>query len=334
MEAMTSRPRYTVYAVVGSEKYNLTPAMESLDLTESDRSISMYATVTLRNQAIGKSWLSSILKVRSRVFIYADDGKTKAEVFRGYIWDRAYKSSMDDRTIQIKCFDNLIYLQESDHSVFFASGKSTKDACKAICDDWGISLDYAYESITHSKLALRGSLSDIFISDLLDPVKDRTGKKYAIISVKDAMRIVTVGSNTTIYKFVSGQNAISTQSICTMDGMTTKVIILGKANDDDRQPVEATVSGNTAAYGTLQKTISRSENTSLADAKKEAQSIIDEDGKPYWEYELKAPDIPWIRKGDKVQVSAGDMVGYFIVKEVDRSISNTKSEMTLTLENP
>ena len=115
--------------------------------------------------------------------------------------------------------------------------------------------------------------------------------------------------------------------------MITKVIIVGKADDDDREPIEATVSGNTSTYGTLQKIQSRSENTSLADAKIEAQNTIDENGKPKWEYEISAPDIPWIRKGDKIYVSAGEIAGYRIVTEVDRTSDRQTREMTLTLED-
>ena len=113
------------------------------------------------------------------------------------------------------------------------------------------------------------------------------------------------------------------------------MVILGKADDNDRRPVEATVSGNTSEYGTLQKLIDRDENTSLADAKKEANSIIKENGEPKWEFELKASDVPWVRKGDKVHVDIeGAMSGYLIVSDVSRAISNMSKTMTLTMEKP
>lgn len=331
--ASTAKPEYTVCVVAGGVKYDVTPAIESINISDQEKQVAKCVTIQLMNVKVNDRWLTGLLGVRNRVFIHANDGSKEGEVFRGFVWDRAYKSSLIDRTLQLKCYDNLIYMQESDHSAYFPSGKSTKAICTALCNDWGVKLEYAYESITHSKLPLRGNLSDIFMADILDLVKDRTGKKYVILSEQDVMRIKSVGSNTTIYHFVAGQNAIQTQSVCTMDGMTTKVIILGKADDNDRTPIEATVSGDTAQYGTLQKTINRSENTSLADAKKEAQSIIDEKGKPKWEYELHATDIPWIRKGDKVHLSAGDLTGYFIVTGIDRTITGKKREMVLDLEN-
>lgn len=332
--ASTTINGYTVYVISGGTKYNVTPAIESIDISDQKKQIAQCVTIQMMNTKVGDKWLTGLLTVPNRVFVYANDGTKEDEVFRGFVWSRAYKSSLTDRTFQLKNYDNLIYFQESDHSDFFASGKSTKAVCTALCDDWGVKLEYTYESITHSKLPLRGKLADIITADLLNTVKDRTGKKYVMLSEKDVVKIKTVGSNSTIYRFIAGQNAIQTSSSITMDGMVTKVIILGKADDDERVPVEATVSGDTSQYGTLQETISRSENTSLADAKKEAQSIIDEKGQPQWEYELRAADIPWIRKGDKVYVDAGDMSGYYIVTGIERTITGKKREMTLDLEKP
>ena len=203
-----------------------------------------------------------------------------------------------------------------------------------LCAKWGVKLDYTYASITHAKLVLRGKLSDIFTEDILDLVQDRTGKKYVILSEQDAMVVKETGTNSTVYAIKAGENAISTRTKC-MDDLVTKVVILGKANDNERRPVEATVSGDTGAYGTLQKLINRSTNTTLADAKKEAQSLLAENGNPTWEYDVKAVDIPWIRKGDKVLINAGDIANAtLIVAGVERSISIKGKEMTLTLERP
>lgn len=333
MTASVENPIYSVYIVDGGNKYDISPAVIELDSSDQKKQMAQSFTINLMNAKMGSGWLSGMLKVRQRVYIYADDGSRNEEVFRGYIWTRGYKSSLTDREIALKCYDNLIYMQESEDAEYFSSGKSTKDVVSTLCGKWGVQLEYSYESITHTKLALRGNLADILTSDVLDLAKDRTGKQYVILSTKDVMQIKTVGSNAAVYKFKAGENAIQASSSCTMDGRITKVVILGKADEEDRQPVEATISGDTAQYGTLQKLISRNENTSLEDAKKEAQSIIDDNGTPKWEFELIAPDIPWIRKGDKVYVNAGEIANStLIVTGVDRTISNKQKQMTLTLE--
>lgn len=334
MNASIANPIYSVYIISGSTKYNVTPAVISIDRSESKKQIAQSATISLLNIKVGDAWLAGIINVRDRVYIYANDGTTNAEVFRGFVWTRPYKSSLNERDLTIKCYDHLIYLQESEAYEYFSSGNSTQNILKSICNEWGVKLEYSYSSITHAKLALRGKLSDIMTSDVLDLVKDRTGKDYTIISQKDTMYVKAVGQNTTIYRIEAGNNAISISSECTMDGMITKVIILGTAGDDERELVEATVIGNTSKYGTLQKIIDRTENTTLASAKEEAQNIIKKDGSPKWTYEVKAPDVPWIRKGDKVYINAGDIYKkYLIVTDIEHASDNNKSEMTLSLSN-
>lgn len=334
MKATKENPIYSLYVVSNGTKYNLTPTLESMEFSDQEKQFSKSMNAILLNTKVGSTWLTGIVKVRDRVYVYADDGERNEEVWRGFVWARPYKSSLNDRTLQLKCYDNLIYMQESEDAEYFSSGKSTKDIASALCKKWGVALEYNYQSITHTKMPLRGALSDIFTADVLDLVKDRTGKDYVILSEKDVMKINGTGSNTKVYKILAGNNAIETNSECTMDGMITKVVILGKADDNDRQPVEATVAGSTSQYGTLQKLINRDTNTTMADAKKEAEGILKENGKPKWTYEVVCHDIPWIRKGDKVYVSAGDMTGNYIVKGIDRSISNSKKEMTLTMKAP
>lgn len=333
MAASQQKPEYSVYIVSGSTKYNVTKAVVSQERSELDGQIAQRVTLQLANVKVGDTWLSSLLKARNRVFVYANDGIKEDEVFRGYLWARARTDSVTENELKYTCYDNLIYFQESEDSLYFTSGKSTKDIVSSICEKWGIKLQYNYESISHTKMPLRGYLADIFTGDILDLVKKRTNKKYVILSEKDTMVVKPVGSNTTVYHFIAGKNVSKTASGWTMDGIITKVIIVGKADDNDREPIEATVSGNTSEYGTLQKIQRRSESTSLADAKIEAKNTIDENGSPKWEYEISAPDVPWIRKGDKIYVSAGDVTGYKIVTEVDRTCDSKTQEMVLTLED-
>ena len=333
MKASPAKPKYTVYVVSGSTKYNLTPAVVSLDRSEADNQIAQSVTLQIRNMMVGEKWISALLKPRDRVYVYADDGGGEKEVFRGFLWAKLSRFSAEDRNVKYKCYDNLIYFQESEDSLYFTDGKETKDIVSTICSNWGIKLKYSYSSITHSKLPLHGYLADIFTADILDEVKKKTGKKYVILSDQDTMHVKPVGSNSTVYQFLSGNNVTRTDSEWTMEGVITKVVIVGKADDDDREPIEATEKGATSEYGTLQKIIKRSENTSLDDAKLEAKNTIDENGKPKWEYTITAPDIPWIRKGDKIYVSAGDITGYKIITEIDRMADTKTSEMTMTVKD-
>ena len=335
MKASKDNPIYTVYLVIGSTQYNITPAVMSLDGSSQEQQIAASYTIYAANIKVGNSYLSTMLTVRQRVFIFADDGSQNKEVFRVWTWTKFYESENDSKEIRVKCYDNLIYLQESEESFYFTDGTQTSAIMSSICGEWGITLNYNYSSISHEKLALRGTLSDMIISDVLDTVKKRTGTKYVITSQQDVMTVSPVGSNTTVYSITAKNNAALTRSETTMDGMVTQVKILGDAEkDSEKIPVLATVSGNTSRYGTLQKLQDKDTDTSLADAQKEAQTTIDEDGTPKKEYYVDAIDIPWIQKGDKVYVNAGDIKNKtLIVAGIDREISSKRKKMSLTLND-
>ena len=185
MAASKQNPTYTVYLISGNQKYNVTPALVSIDRTESEKQIAQRVTLQLMNMKVNGTWLSSIFQARNRVYIYANDGSKKEEVFRGFVWSRTYKSSNSDRELKYVCYDNLIYMQESEESLYFSAGQSTSAVFASICKKWEIALKYTYDSITHSKLPLRGNLYDIFTDDLLELVRKRTGNKYVILSEKD-----------------------------------------------------------------------------------------------------------------------------------------------------
>lgn len=215
-------PLYYTFLIDGIKQYNLTPAVVSLDISDQEKQMAKNVKVSIMNVLVQGTWLTSIVKVRQRLFIYADDGEKMEEVFRGFIWSWDYRSAMEEREITLNAYDNLIYFQESEESEYFSAGKSTQDVLSSLCEKWGIRLEYNYKSITHDKLPLRGNLADIWTDDLLDLVKDRTGIKYVILSVKDAIQVNAVGSNTQIYCFQATENAILTKTGCTMNGMITK----------------------------------------------------------------------------------------------------------------
>ena len=335
MAASKENPKYTVKIKDGSTTYDVTPTLTNMDFSDQSSQMAQSVTITLMNVKVNKKNLSSLIKLRQRVFISANDGEKKGEVFRGWIWSMNYDASTDAKEIIFKCYDNLMYLQESEDSFFFSKGKSTKEVMNSIFKKWGVKHKFTYSSITHAKLVLRGDLSNIITADVLDLVKDKTGDKYVITSKKDVVNIAKVGTNSTVYKITNKKNAIKVLKEQSMDGMITKVVIVGKKDDSEKLPVEATVKGNTSKYGTLQKILDRDSDTSLAKAKKEAKNIIKENGKPSWEAEIRTADIPWIRKGDKVYVDAGGISKKeLIVINVSRSISNKAKTMTLDVEKP
>lgn len=336
MTPAKDNPDYSIVLTRRSgDQYEITPVVTSLELSHQKEQMAQTATINIVNIYYKGGWPNTMFQPRDRVFIYANDGERHEEVFRGFVWATDYTSATDERELVLRCYDNLVFLQESEESAFFAAGYQTKDVVSNLFTRWNIPLKYNYESISHGKLALRGVLSDLITSDVLDQAKRQTGKKWAILMEQETVVIRTAGDNEAYYRVTDVSNAIHTKNSITMDGMTTKVVILGKTDDAGKTAIDATVTGDTATYGTLQKLQDRDEDTTLADAKKEAQYVIDENGKPKQEFELKCTDIPWVRKGDRIFVSVGGIYEKtLIVWGIDRSISDKSKEMTLTMEEP
>jgi len=327
-------PTYTVYITTKDKRYDVTPAVMSIDFSEQETQMAVSANLTIADIDYSGKPLSSVFDSRNRVVIYANDGTKNDEVFRGFVWDLSPKESLTENSFTIKAYDHLIYLQESEDHEFFRSGEMTSNIFQSICKKWGIDGRFAYDSIVHKQLVMRGAIADFLTEDLLNEAQRYCSTKYVVRSEKDALWVLKVGSNEMIYTLDAKCNATELRKHKTMNGITTQVIVLGNEDDDGKSPVEATLSKNTDEYGTLQKIISRSEDTTLYDATKEARSILNEDGKPKWEYDIKAVDIPWIRKGDKVLVHTKSLNGTYIVKSIDREISNRGNHMTLTIASP
>lgn len=333
-KASIENPLYTVFIKIDGQDYDLTSACSSVELNDNDTQMSQRATVRLNNTTLNTHLLTNLIKVRQRVFIYADDGKGKTEVFRGFVWKRDYTSSLSNRDFVLTCYDQLIYLQESQDNEYFSAGKETKDVLKELCDKWGLELEYDYETITHEKLVLKGDLSQIFTSSILNFVQIRTGKAYVIMSDKDVIKIRGVGQNEVVYDLLSKNNVVQTKSSQTMEGMITKVVIYGKTGSDNRPQIEATVENNTDLYGTLQKVMTLGTSGTLEDAKKDAQTLVDDGSTPLWTYDVEAVDIPWIRKGDKVHIHAGDIYDMtLIVRSITHSASDNGAKMNLSLDD-
>jgi len=332
MKPTKQNPQYSCVIITQKNgKYDLSNILIELDLTARKKQLAQSAKVKCINVKRGAKYLNSLITVRDRITIYADDGETNDEVFRGFIWTIDY-SSATEKELTFTCYDNLIYLQESEDNRYFRAGYPSKSLCQVICASWGILLDYSYSSIVHGKMKLDGSLSDIILTQILEKVREQTGERYVVRSEKDTVKIMPAGKNSTVYEFKSKQNVINTSSEITMDGMVTKVIILGEEDKDGKSKVEAVVDGDTGRYGTLQKIQNKTKTTALADAKKEAEQTVKDKGKPTRTFEVEAMDIPWLKLGDKVKVAAGDMLGDFIAVGVSHSITDTEKTMSLTLE--
>ena len=324
MKASLDNPIYSVAIVSASTgtKYTITNALLGCTLSEDEDEIAQKVVLKIASIVYDSKYLNSHFKTRDTVYVYANTGDGAKEVFRGYIWTKNV-SIGKGRYFVLTCYDNLIYLQESEIYRYFSKGKSTKSIFSTLCSARGIKLTYSHVSMTHPKLTLRGAMGSIFTNDLLEEVRKNKGKRGIIRSSKGRMYVYTEGkSNSTVYKLMKGKdgNVYSSEYDETLDGVTTKVTVI-TTKDSGKATTKATYKKNTDRYGTITKVLTSSSDN-LSDTKKEAKQIIKDDSSAKITRKIKAVDNPWIRKGDKVYVDDGEMTGYASVVNISHDALN------------
>ena len=289
---------------------DLTPIAEKLTFGDNDGELAQRTSATIANVKVGNSYANTLLSICAKVFVYVD-GKKR---FTGQIWEHDYTSELK-KTIDLTCYDGFRDTLESKDHLFYAAGKSTESILSDVCKKWGIKLQYEYNSWTHPKCVFKGDKIGEIILKTLKEADRHLNKRSVAIFVGETLVIREKGKNEDVYVFGADKNTVRTNYRITKDNLVTRVKVLGKMNKVGQAKVEATVDGKTQ-FGILQEIVYRDGNTTIAEAKKEANDILYERGKPQEHITVECLDVPDIRKGDKVKIVAGNLDGYYYVKGV------------------
>lgn len=310
--------------------YNLTDALLDLQWEEETNNLAVRGNIIVANMAIGSTWLMAIAKIGCRVLIYANWGFGRELIHEGTIWEWAY-SSATQKEITLTTYDNAKYLLQSNDYFYFSAGLETTAILNTVCGQWGVPLSYKWgQTMTHEKKVFNNeTIADIIVS-LLEEVKEHVGEEYVCHWKDGALTVENRGTNSDIFKFEE-HNTISTQNKISINELVTKVKIIGVADDDGRSAVEAEVDGD-QSFGLMQRILIRDCDKTLDSAISEAQAYIDKYNTPEEQIAVEAPDLPFLRKGDKVEICAGNLIGEFYIIGITHNGTNKK--MTLTLVSP
>lgn len=229
--------------------------------------------------------------------------------------------------MDITCYDELYNLEESQDLIYYSSGIGTKSAITQIFDNWQIPTEkYDGPDVTHGKLAYKTeSLADVLL-DILDDAKKKGGGDAFIRAAKGKVSVLQWGSNKTVYHFEADNTKQVSHKMSTA-GMITRVKVIGQEDDDGRSSVEAVVNGQTK-FGIRQKIYVRGKDDSVSDAQSAAQDIINDKGQVDEEITVQSPDVPFVRKGDLVHITAGTLNDYYFVK----GIRHNADSMSMTMD--
>ncbi len=329
MEVNIGKMTYDLELVVESGTvYNLSPALISMQWEDAKNEISQRGTFLVANSALGDSWLHAVAKIGCMILVYSDWGEGRTLVYQGKIWEWTYSSGVQ-KELTIATYDYSKFLMQSQDSYYFSAGLDTKSILETICSDWEIPLDYQWsQTMTHEKQIFDGDYIAEIILSLLEEVSAHCEEDFVYIWQGENLVIQGQGANSTVY-LLDHLRTISTRDKISVNDLVTRVKVMGTADDEGRSAVETVVDGD-QDFGLLQHIIVRDSDKTLEDAISEAETYLEEHSTPEEEITVISVDLPFLRKGEKIQLSAGNLIGDFYVLGVCHNA--TQKQMTLTLE--
>lgn len=323
-----SKITYKVYLLRETgEQLDITNVSEDVGWEENEGELAQRVSITIANILHNGKRISSIAKPNCYIIVTAEAGSTAGEVARGKITEWSPTRSGSNDAVALTGYDELFDLEGSQDNRYISAGVSTKTAITSIFDDWGIPVE-RYEGPTNSnaKTTFKNEyLSDIIL-ELLETAQKHGEKDCIIRANKGKVSVIPKASNTTVYCFEEEQNVEMTKYKISTSDMVTVVKVVATEDDDGRQAVEAVINGKTE-YGKRQKIYVRDKDDTLATATAAAKNILTEEGNPTEAMSLKAPDIPFIRKGDRIKLASRVYTGYAMVTSIQHN-ANSRS-MTL-----
>ena len=304
------------------QRIDLQPFLRSLFWEENDGELAVRLEAELQNiQMPDGKWPHQLIPLGGQVFLYADWGSGQREIFRGTVFAWDYWTDPLGH-FSITAYDSLIYLMKSKDDRFYKAGQTAKAIIQDIAGAWGIPLgDVQGPNIALAKQVFRGDTLADMISSVLNEAKKKGGGKWIVRSKQGKIDVIKPGQNSPVYLFTADTNVESTQDRQDIEELVTRVKIVGAEDSEGKAPVVAQLDGRTE-FGTLQEVVYQRQYDTSEAAKSAAEDILKERGQPRRERKVIAPDLPFLRKGDKVKVEAGTLMGYYIVSSVTHDATN------------
>ena len=304
-----SKIAYKVFLLrENGEQLDITDIASGLNWEENEGELAQRVSLTLANIMHKGSRVSNLAKPNCYIIGKTETGGKTDEVARG------------KRT-------ELFDLQASQDNRYISAGVSTKTALMGIFDDWGISVEkYDGPTVANAKTTFKNQyLSDIIL-ELLETAHKHGARRCIVRASKGKVSVIPRAGNETIYCFEEANNLEMVKYKLSTSEMVTVVKVVATEDEDKRQAVEAVINGKTE-YGKRQKIYVRDKDDTLATATAAAKEILENEGEPTVTMNLKAPDIPTIRKGDKIKITSRVYTGYATVI----SISHDAGSRTMTV---
>jgi len=322
-----SRVRYDLVAITPQgQRLHLQEVIRDLTWEEHPEELAVRLRAEIQNQRMGSGWLHQLLPLGGHVLLYANWGEGWREMFRGMIFATDYSTDPLGHFV-ITAYDMLYQLQRSKDDRYYKAGTTAATIIRDIAGAWRIPIGTIEgPNIALGKQVFRSMSVAEMIREALEQARKRGAGRFLVQAKEGKIHVVKAGKNTTIYRF-GADIVTSINDQQNIEDLVTRVKIVGSESKDERRPVVATLDGRTE-FGILQELVYKSKSDQPSAALEEARQILAERGKPKRVRRVEAPDVPFLRRGDKIYVEAGTLKGYYLISGITHSATNR----TMTME--
>lgn len=305
---------------------HLIDAVEALEWEDLPGEVSVRMSMDVRNVEVQGTPLHQLIPTFGKVLLYADWGSGGQEVLRATVFAR--QSDHDRSSLSITAYDDLIYLTKSKDERYYSEGTTGRTIIQDIAGAWRLPLGTVEgpDVALARQIFRRRSVAEM-IRDVLEQSRRRGAPRFVLRSRANQIEVVKVGTNSPVYHFGADHNVSGVTEREDVDDLITRVKIVGQESGDDYRPVVAVLDGQTE-FGVLQEVLYEEQYDTPAAAREAGSTLLRDLGKPARFRRFRAPDLPFLRKGDKVHVTAGYMDGYYLVA----GISHDAKSRTMTVE--
>lgn len=324
-----SKLRYDVVAVAADgTQLNLTDITSGLGFSEGEKELSAKITLKVANVAYNGKHISDFVQPFTPIIVFADMGAGSVEVMRGTVQKWELTETNREVFLNLEAADEVQALRANQDDFYFTDGHSSSAILNEILGKWGVPHEIQITDGKHAKKVYRKKYLADMVADVLKDLKEKGGGVYFVRANKGVVQIIPRGTNETIYHFDIDDNLIRTKESFDVSKLVTRVQVVAKQKTEGHQKIEATIDGKTN-LGVRQIIYTRGDKETAAEAETAAKKILDEQGDAKRKTSIESPDVPTLRKGDRIRVRSSAGEGYFFVKSVRHDATRMKMTMEL-----
>lgn len=327
----TSALRYDLIVITpAGQRLHLAESVRGLGWEENPGELAVRLQAEAANSRLESGWLHQLVSLGAQVQLLADWGAGWAEIFRGTVFGWSY-STAPLGWLRITAYDPLIYLSRSKDDRFYPAGTTARTIIADVAAAWGIPLGVVEgPDVALAKQVFRQMTVAEMITSALEEARQRGGGRWVVRSSAGKIDIIRTGQNSPVYHLGAADVVQEVQDERSIEDLVTRVLIIGTENAGGRRPVVARNDGRTE-FGVLQEILAEEQFDSPAAAKAAAKQVIADRGQPRVRRRIVAPDLPFLRRGDRVHIAAGTLNGYYLVAGVQHDAD--ARQMSLEVED-